>query len=213
MIASLMREIAGCLREGGEWCTLEKAQTLACIVVGLRPRTTCEIGVWMGGSLIPIGLAVRAVQAMEHDARTARQQRRIVAIDPWSAADSCEGQAPDDAAWWGGVDHEEAHRAFLARVSRHGLDSLCDVVRARSDEADVPTVIDLLHVDGNHAAQAVKDVSRFAPSVPLGGVLVLDDVGWAGGHVGRAHRLARVLGFADLYPLGTGVVMQRTELK
>lgn len=207
-----MREIADCLPDGGDWCTLEKAQTMASLVVGLRPRVVCEIGVWMGGSLIPTALAVRAVQCLEHEGRTGTKQRKVVAIDPWSVVDSCAGQAPEDQAWWSGVDHEVAYQAFVARVAKHGLESLCEVVRARSDDAPIPPIVDLLHVDGNHADQAVKDVGRFARVVPVGGVLVLDDVRWSGGHVARAHELARSLGFVDLYPMDTGVVMQRTSL-
>ncbi len=41
------------------------------------------------------------------------------------------------------------------------------------------------------------------------GILVLDDLTWAGGHVQQARDVAIDLGFRDLYPLGTGVVMRR----
>ncbi len=230
-----MTDIARCLPEGGDWCSLEKAQSLAALVVGLRPRVVCEIGVWMGGSLVPMLLAMRAVELLEHEAmdvdaavrRASRTQgpdeeaaaahaakftsvrRRVVAIDPWSAPASCEGQGSEDAAWWSTVDHDEALRVLLARISRHGVAALCEVVRERSDVAQVPPRIDLLHVDGNHADQAMRDVQRFAGAVPVGGILVLDDVEWRGGHVARAHEHARATGFVDLYPVDTGIVMQR----
>ena len=209
MIEDLMREIASVYREGGEWCALDKAQGLAALVIGLRPKVACEIGVWMGGSLIPIALAMRTIGQLEDANGFAVTRRRVIAIDSWSPAESTVGQEGADADWWRTVDHEEAMRAFLARLDRHGLEDLCRVVRAPSSDAEVPDSIDLLHVDGNHADQAIRDVVRFAPAVPEGGILVLDDLDWRGGYVRGARAAAMELGFVDLYPLGSGVVMQR----
>lgn len=209
MIDELMREIAERFSDGGDWCSLEKAQTLAAIVVGLRPRLVCEIGVWMGGSLVPMAMGLRALDHLDRAQGREPVARRVVGVDPWSAQESCAGQAEVDKSWWGTVDHEAAMLVFLARLERHGLREYCEVVRCSSDDAIVPPSIDLLHVDGNHAEQATRDVARFAPRVPAGGILVLDDLSWAGDHVRRAQDLARELGFCTLYPLGTGVVMQR----
>lgn len=58
-LRSLLDEIARCLPEGGEWCTLDKAETLAAMIVAARPRLVVEIGVWEGGSLIPMLLALQ----------------------------------------------------------------------------------------------------------------------------------------------------------
>lgn len=210
-IPSLMSEIARCLPEGGDWCGLDKAHTLASLVVALRPRVVCEIGVWMGGSLIPMALALRELRDLPlSQGGGGAIGRTAVAIDPWAAAESVAGQDDADVSWWRSVDHDAAMSAFVARLERHGLVDLCQVVRSPSDLAPVPPSIDLLHVDGNHADQARRDVERFAPSVVPGGILVLDDLAWAGGHVLRARDLARDLGFCELYPLGTGVVMQRS---
>jgi len=205
----LMSDVTRYLAEGGDWCDLEKAHALAAIVVGLRPRVICEIGVWMGGSLVPMAFALRLVRDTEIAAGRAGDHK-IVAIDPWAASESCVGQDGANADWWAQVDHEAAMQAFLGRLERHRLSHLVDVQRSTSDAAEVPAEIDVLHVDGNHAEQARRDVARFAPSVRPGGILVLDDLSWAGDHVLRARDLAAELGFRDLYPLGTGIVMQRT---
>lgn len=206
---ALMTEISVVLKDGGEWCDLEKAHALAAMVLALRPRAVCEIGVWMGGSLVPIALALRGLRDLDIAAGRDPVRRRAVAIDPWSKDASCAGQDGADMAWWASVDHDVAFAAFRARLERHGLVEIVDVVRARSDDAPVPDGIGLLHVDGNHAEQATRDVARFAPAVVAGGILVLDDLSWRGGHVRAARAVAEGMGFRELYPLGTGIVMQR----
>jgi predicted O-methyltransferase YrrM len=210
VIARLMRDIQDCLAEGGDWCDLEKAHTLAALVVGLRPHLVVEIGVWMGGSLVPMAMALRLIGEIDRGAGRA-VARRAVAIDAWSAAESCVDQTPVNADWWRSADHDAALATFTSRLDKHGLSSLVDVVRSTSDAAEVPSPIDLLHVDGNHAEQARRDVERFAPSVTLGGIMVLDDLDWSGDHVRRAHERALEIGFRDLFPLGRGIVMQRTR--
>jgi len=201
---TLLKEIERVLPDGGDWCDLGKAQTLAAIVIALRPRIVVEIGVWMGGSLVPMLLAMKHVGA-----------GRAIAIDPWSPSASVEGQNETNAAWWNGVDHERAYRKFLARLELHGLVHLCTICHRSSDLCEPPSEIQLLHIDGNHGPQAITDVERFASRVTLGGILVLDDIGWEGGNVHRAERRAQELGFRELYSLSTkqcerqGVVMQR----
>jgi len=188
----------------GAWTSLEKAQCLAALVVGLRPRLVVEIGVWRGDSLIPMCLALQYVGT-----------GTAIAIDPWSAPMSVIGQNQTDAAWWGEqvgqAGHEQAYADFVARLDRLGARDACAIVRAPSDDVnpgDLPPP-DLLHVDGNHAEQAIRDVERFGARLPVGGVLVMDDVDWAGGHVRRARDRALELGFVELYALGTGCVLQR----
>ncbi len=207
----LMAEIRIRLADGGDWCNLEKAQALAALVIGLRTRVVCEIGVWMGGSLVPMALALKTLRDLDVAEERSTITRRAIAIDAWSPVASCAGQVEADETWWKSVDHDAAHKALLDRLNRHGLNDLCEIVRSPSDDAPVPVEIDLLHVDGNHAGQALRDVERFAPNVRIGGVLVLDDVSWYGGHVERGRDAAKQLGFRELHKLGTGVVMQRVE--
>lgn len=211
VLAKLAEEVAATLPSGGDWCSLHKAQTLAALVLGLRPRTCVEVGVWTGGSLIPVLLALRALGRVEQEVHGCVVKRRALAIDAWSAEASCVDQSSADQVWWGRVDHEAALQTFLTRLSDLELSYLCDVVRASSDRAPVPARIDLLHLDGNHGAQAVRDVERFGSAVAVGGVLVLDDLDWSGGHVAWARDRALELGFESRYPLGTGVVLQRVE--
>lgn len=184
----------------GDWCPPDKAYTLSAMVLALRPRTIVEIGVWEGGSFIPLALAARAIGAC-----------RAIAIDPWDAAASAENQNEVNGAWWAKAPHDAAFEKFMGRVHQYGLAEIVDVVRARSDDAPIPDRIDILHIDGNHADQAVKDVWRFAPFVPVGGIVILDDIDWEGGHVRRAAEELVRLGFEWRYELGTGAAYLRVR--
>ena len=192
--------------DGAGWCSLEKATTLAGIIFGLRPAIVVELGVWMGGSAIPMAIALRQIAA-----------GCLIAVDAWSAEASVAGQEEVHSTWWGekmGQDgHARAYATFMARLQAHSITAeRCTVIRKRTDEAVVPAVIDVLHHDANHGPQAVADIERWAPAVRAGGLLVIDDIGWAGGHVVRARDRALELGFVELYPLGTGCVMQRVRV-
>jgi len=197
----LFAEIESVLPEGGDWCDLQKAQTLAALVVGLRPRVMVEVGVFLGGSLIPMLLAMKHVKV-----------GRAIAIDPWARDASVIDQDEVNAAWWKTIDHDDVYRRFLSRLEKHGCMDICTVVRRRSDLCDPPEgECQLVHLDGNHGPQAIRDVERFAPNVTVGGFLILDDLHWAGGHVSAARELAVSMGFVELYEIGTGCVMQRRE--
>jgi predicted O-methyltransferase YrrM len=210
MIKDLMTDIERALPADG-WCTLERAQTLASLITGLRPKLVLEIGVWTGGSAIPMLLALRwNARHPEFKDRVGR----FIAIDPWRAAASLVGQTGPNAAWWGSTDHEAAYRTFVGRVQQYELTELCTIQRAASDEVTPPNEIDMLSIDGNHGEQAIRDVDRFASRVTVGGILALDDVDWTdpatGVHdVRAAHGRAIAMGFQELYRLGSGVVMQR----
>ena len=185
--------------EADGWCTPHKAEALAALVLALRPERVVEIGVWRGASLIPMLIALRELG----------DNRRALAIDPWSAAASVENESPANAAWWGRVPHDAAMERFLERLRLYEVGSICDVVRAKSDDATPPDGIGLLHVDGNHTDQAIRDVRRFGSRVMIGGVMVLDDLAWEGGGVARAEVEAQDLGFVRMYQVGTGAAFQR----
>lgn len=205
----VLAEIARVLPQGGNWCDMVKAQTLAALILAHRPALICEIGVWTGGSMIPMLLALAAVDAVEAESLRRPESRRGLAIDAWSAEASCADQSAANRDWWSAQSHAGARDLFAARLQRHGLAEICDVVARRSDDVEPPNRIGLLHVDGNHGEQAVRDVERFGARVEPGGVLVMDDLGWEGGHVTRARDRAVELGFRRLYPLGTGEVLLR----
>ncbi len=185
----------------GDWCSVEKGQTLAAIVLAFRPKVTVEIGVFSGASFLPMALAHKFIK---HGA--------AYAIDPWSKDASVEGLEAPNANWWKEVDHDRIYQLFLSKAKELGVDGISKVIRAKSDDVKPPSEIGLLHVDGNHGAQAVKDVARFAPNVHVGGICVMDDIGWQENeiyHVREAVDNLYKMGFVKLYDLGTGAVFQR----
>lgn len=200
-LVHVMNAIEAQNAEHDEWCTLEKAQCLASLVIGLRCERVVEIGVWEGGSFIPMALALAALG-----------RGKAYAIDPWSADASIVDENPANVAWWQAQDHGKALATLQTRVAKLGIGEHVEIVRAKSSDAPLVNGIGLLHIDGNHNEQAVRDVERWAPLVIAGGILVLDDLAWTGGNVGRAYLCAEKLGFLELYKLGSGCVMQRIEV-
>ena len=170
------------------WCSLTKANALAASVLTLRPETVIEIGVWSGKSLFPMALAMKSLG-----------KGRLIGIDPWSAPASVEGLDPVNAAWWGQVAaHEEMFSYFKNTVFLLGLQNIVQIERVRSDNF-TPVECQILHVDGNHGSQAIRDVIRYSPAVTVGGLLFADDVHWVGGDVERAIEKLPALGFRELY--------------
>ena len=187
------------------WCPLSKAMELASTVIALRPRVSLEIGVFGGKSLLPIAMACEAVDCGV-----------VIGVDPWQAAASVAGYTGDNATWWSRLDHEAILSGFVANVARLGLQNRVIIQRATSDDAPRPAVIDLLHIDGQHTAQATKDVLKFASAVRVGGVVCLDDLQWRNddvAHVAQAADELQRLGFVELYrrsgPEGTWGFFQR----
>jgi predicted O-methyltransferase YrrM len=182
------------------WPSVEKCQVLSALVIALRPDLAVEIGVWKGDSLIPV------LMAMAHVGHG-----RAVAIDPWSADASSAGMEGPNHAWWSKVDHEAIYKVFADRLTKGGLWDRCQILRKASRDIDPVTLgpIDLLHIDGNHGEEAFADIANYGRQVPVGGIMVLDDLDWTGGAVRRGMEHAVQCGFRMLFTLGTGCVLQR----
>lgn len=210
---SLFAVVKESLKTGGDWCTAEKALTLASLVVALRPKIVVEIGVWAGSSLIPLALAAKAIGTWEDPISKRMCSCTVVAIDPWDPAASVAGQDPVNAEWWASKErHDWAYATFQQRLRTFEIEHMVEVRRERSDVSVPPSGIGILHVDGNHGDQAVADVLRYAPNVRVGGVVILDDYHWSSGAVARAGEALEAMGFKPLYTIDTvsfGRVYQR----
>jgi hypothetical protein len=184
------------------WTSKEKAAAIVGGILALRPKLIVEIGVWSGRSLIPMAMALKHMKS----------EGRIIAIDPWDNAASVVGQKPVDADFWGRVDHDAMMNFFLGCLRETETSPWVKISRCRSDEFAIPVdmAIDLIHIDGNHGEEAsVYDVEHFCPKVRMGGLLFMDDVGWAS----KASSLIPQFGFTELYALDTGIMFQRTNYR
>lgn len=183
------------------WCSIAKGQTLAALVLALRPKVCVEIGVWGGMSLFPMALAIKELGT-----------GIVWGIDPWAASASVVGQvhAADQDFWGKQAPHDLVYADFMKRLDEFGIQNCVRVIRSKSDDVEPPSEIGLLHIDGNHSDQAVKDVTRFAPNCPTGAICVMDDIGWSGGGVERAVAKLQSMGWRRLYSLEAGAVYQRT---
>jgi predicted O-methyltransferase YrrM len=182
------------------WCVPAKAEALAAIVVALRPEVSLEIGIYGGSSFIPIALAHKEIGF-----------GMAYGVDPWDAQASIKGEVKENVDWWSKQDYEKLYGDFMAKLKQLGLENCTRIFRQTSDSLRVPNTIDLLHTDGNHSDQAVRDVLRFGTSVRIGGICVMDDLDWVTGQVKVAERKLISLGFKKLYPIGTGAVYQRVK--
>lgn len=181
------------------WCELDKAICLASIVAALRPAVSLEIGIYGGKSFVPIALAHKAINF-----------GIAYGIEPWSREEAMKAQVTEaDLKWWETQDLEAIYRYFLSQIDRLKLQEFVRIIRQPSRSVLPMRDIGLLHIDGAHSDESIKDVSSFAPNVMVGGFCVMDDLGWSGGGVTRAANSLGQLGFVERYKLGTGAVFQK----
>ncbi|MFA6241946.1 MAG: class I SAM-dependent methyltransferase [Candidatus Hydrogenedentales bacterium] len=206
MTDKLRMEICRAVEVLNGWCTPGKAVMLAEEIEQMDARLCVEIGVFAGRSLIPMAMMLRE---LGHGGK-------VVGIDPWTSEASREGYAGANAQWWGEVvDHEAVYQMFLASVDKEGVIGQVEIIRAKSDDVCPPDNIDLLHIDGQHTPQAIRDVARYAPRVRRGGIVCLDDMNWSNdGDMPVKTAAERLLdfGFVEKYPVGTGAVFVRMRL-
>jgi len=188
------------LREG--WATYDKAELLASTILALRPSIVCEVGIWAGRSLVPMALACKKVG-----------KGIVVGIDPWEREASVEGLTGANLEWWATrAPHEYIYQEFMKALKAFDVESVVQIHRKKSDDVEPPLSVGLLHLDGNHSAQAVKDVDRFAPNVILGGFCFMDDIHWIDGGVTQAVENLKTLGFVELFKVDTGAFFQRVKI-
>jgi len=138
-------------------------------------RTAVEIGVHRGRSLVALGVAERAIGG------------RAWGIDPYALTAypdlTMGGAGPagvDD--WLRQHDFDAAHRDATRAIAGNGLEDSCTLLREPAAQAAsrfAPHTIELLHVDGNHSEEWVRDdLQRYLPLVRPGGIVVVDDISW-----------------------------------
>lgn len=168
------RHIDDFLATAEGWCTFEKAERMAALILesGPSPILLCvEVGVFAGGSLIPQALALKE-----------RDRGVIIGVDPWKKEPALEGENEANQKWWASVDLEAMHRLAAQAVWKYDLERHALLLRARSEIAAVAlrgVQIDILNIDGNHSEEcSTRDVASWLPMVRSGGFVWIDDVDW-----------------------------------
>ena len=167
---NVQRTWRGGRRRGG-------AAVFASLILQHDVRRVVEIGVYRGRSLLPLATVLRAVGGGV-----------AMGIDPWAADDAMQYDdhaGGTDAArqWTRDTDWEGIYQSVVDNAQRLGVADIIELVRmpslAAADLID-PGVADLVHVDGNHDADAVaQDVEKYLPKIRPGGFLALDDASWS----------------------------------
>ena len=161
------------------WCSVEKAKWLASRILTEGIEHVVEIGVFAGRSLLPMALAMKALNnGIE------RGKGIVIGIDPYTMESALEGVQPEEnERWWKQQNIERYAVLAQQKIDALGLNDFCILMVETSQQALAlfeDESIGLLHIDGNHSPDvAVRDVETWLPKVSPGGVIVLDDTDWA----------------------------------
>lgn len=155
------------------WCGPNKRILIGEFIAKLLKRfrfvVGCEIGVYGGQSLLSAAYAIG-------------ERGVLYGVDPYlSEPDLDAADVRDSATWWQGS--AEPPETVLAGTLRAIEGLPVKLIRKRSQEAidDVPTKLNYLHIDGDHAAASAQfDLAEYGRRVVRGGMIVVDDVDWAG---------------------------------
>jgi len=200
-VSNLNQRIEALIPTVGGWCSVQKAQELALAVLKIKAQVVIELGVFEGRSLLGMAMAMK------------EQGSGIVwAVDPWAKEPATEGYDKVNADWWGSVDFEGVHQRFLGHLEKAGVKDFVRVIRRKSDDVIPPHEICMVHLDGQHTDQAIKDVERFAPNIRQGGYIWVDDINWSGGGVARAVEKLKTMGFVHRFDRDTGAMFERVPM-
>lgn len=168
------------------WCSHQKADDLASCVMAMGGGNILEIGLFAGRSFFPMAMAVRHCGI-----------GKAIGIDPFDAEISAESEEGANKEWWKGIDHHYVENAFREKLWELQLQEWTVIHKSKSDDVEPPENISVLHVDGGHRDEALRDTVRFAGNVVMGGFCILDDVTWEGGAVSKSANWLTVVGFVE----------------
>jgi len=202
-MTSLFQQIETLIPALPGWCTIEKSQRMAAMVLALRPTVSCEIGVFGGRSFFGLALAHKFLG-----------HGTAIGVDPWSNHAAVEGYEGENAKWWSEQPLEQIYERFMQDVHLLGLQNVTTILRQKSDDVTPPENISVLSLDGQHSEQAVRDVKRYAVNVRVGGIVIMDDLNWENDGdkpVQRAVVALKEMGFISLYHVDSSEVFQRVK--
>lgn len=182
------------------WVTLSKAGCLIDYVDEICKEVenpVClEIGVFAGKSVLPMALELK-----RHGKGT------IYAMDPWTNEEATKGYEDVHYEYWSQIDLASKFQLFKQLVQEFNLTDRVVTIKEPSDTAPLITNINLLHIDGQHTEQALRDVKKYASQVVLNGYCAVDDVYW--GKVAEVPDLLEKMGFVHVHTVDSTVVFKK----
>lgn len=155
------------------WCSPEKAEAMAELIIEIRPKLSVELGVFGGRSLVAQAQALRYAQV---------PFGAVWGIDPWTVDAALDGDVGDaNREWWAKLDIQAIRDQCLRGITERQLWPWVRVVVAKSGDCHKHFHgIDVLHIDGNHSEEvSTGDVMNWLPAVRSGGYVWFDDANWS----------------------------------
>lgn len=187
------------------WCSNEKSNKIIdCVlkVCSQYDNPTCvEIGVYGGKSLLPFGSALKELG-----------KGKVYGIDPWSNQDALVGyEHPSHQQFWGTVDLNRMYDICVEAINELQLNDYVSLVKSSSNDAEEIKDIHVIHIDGQHTEQLIKDINKYAVNVVKGGYCFLDDVEWSE-ETKKSISLMISLGFEQLEIINGCYIYKRINL-
>jgi hypothetical protein len=187
------------------WCTAEKSNKIIDCVLeacGEKDSPICvEIGVYGGKSLIPFGAALKELG-----------KGKVYGIDPWTNQDALVGyDHPNHQQFWGTVDLNKMHNICVEAIDELKLNDYVSLIVGSSNNVEVIENIDVIHIDGQHTEQLIRDINKYAVNVVVGGYCFVDDVGWSE-ETKKSIPLMKQLGFELQEDINGCYLYKRTNL-
>lgn len=154
------------------WCSQEKAEAIAGIVLDHKPKVCVEVGVFGARSVVAFAMALRESNSGV-----------IWGIDPWTKEAALEGEdGTPNGDWWAKLDLDVIRNGAMNAITRANLWPWTKFIVAKGSEC-APMFragsIDVWHCDGNHSeSKAYEDATTWLPLVKRKGIILFDDIDW-----------------------------------
>lgn len=173
------------------WCSKLKSDAIIdCVLETCKkaPNPVCvEIGVYGGKSLLPFGVALKHLN-----------KGIVYGIDPWSNQEAMVGyDHPSHQQFWGNIDLKRMHDICVLGINQLRVEEFVFLLKTTSDNAKQIGDISVLHIDGQHTEQLLRDINKYATKVVSGGYCFIDDVEWSE-HTLKSVPLMGSLGFEKI---------------
>lgn len=162
------------------WCTPEKATRLYNLVLESDAQLICELGVFYGKSLMPMGFACAA-----------KGSGQVIGVDAWDNYAALEGNNDErNNEWWLNINMDTAFQSTLNTISDNDLNFHTQIAKAKSVDAVglFPDYsLGILHIDSVHNEVVItRELELYTPKIKPHGFLIADDTSWFEAKAGYA---------------------------